>query len=130
MYVDCVLASPRIAQVNPGDEPLPEVVLSQPAQDIVSHVMCLNNIPCSGVDSHESVCDACLRGKAHQLPYPTSSSRSPFPLELIFSDVWGPAIDSFGNKKCYVSFINDFSKFTWIYLLHHISKVFHFLKEF
>jgi hypothetical protein len=30
MYVDCVLASPRIAQVDPGDVPLPEVVLSQP----------------------------------------------------------------------------------------------------
>jgi hypothetical protein len=29
MCVDCVLASPRIAQVDPGDEPLPEVVLSQ-----------------------------------------------------------------------------------------------------
>jgi hypothetical protein len=28
MCVDCVLASPRIAQVDPGDEPLPEVVLS------------------------------------------------------------------------------------------------------
>jgi hypothetical protein len=35
MCVDCVLASPRIAQVDPGDEPLPEVVLSQPpSQDI------------------------------------------------------------------------------------------------
>jgi hypothetical protein len=29
MCVDCVLASPRIAQVDPGDEPHPEVVLSQ-----------------------------------------------------------------------------------------------------
>jgi hypothetical protein len=29
MCVDCVLTSPRIAQVDPGDEPLPEVVLSQ-----------------------------------------------------------------------------------------------------
>jgi hypothetical protein len=29
MCVDCVLASPRIAQVDLGDEPLPEVVLSQ-----------------------------------------------------------------------------------------------------
>jgi hypothetical protein len=29
MCVDCVLASPRIAQVDPDDEPLPEVVLSQ-----------------------------------------------------------------------------------------------------
>jgi hypothetical protein len=29
MCVDCVLNSLRIAQVDPGDEPLPEVVLSQ-----------------------------------------------------------------------------------------------------
>jgi hypothetical protein len=28
MYVDCVLVSSRIAQVDPADEPLPEVVLS------------------------------------------------------------------------------------------------------
>jgi hypothetical protein len=28
MCIDCVLASPRIAQVDPGDEPLSEVVLS------------------------------------------------------------------------------------------------------
>jgi hypothetical protein len=28
MCVDCVLASPRIAQVDPGNEPLPKVVLS------------------------------------------------------------------------------------------------------
>jgi hypothetical protein len=29
MCVDCVLASPRITQVDPGNEPLPKVVLSQ-----------------------------------------------------------------------------------------------------
>jgi hypothetical protein len=31
MCVDCVLASPRITQVDPDDEPLPEVILSQTA---------------------------------------------------------------------------------------------------
>jgi hypothetical protein len=30
------------------------------------------------------VCDGCLCGKAHQLPYPMSSSRSTAPLDLIF----------------------------------------------
>jgi hypothetical protein len=29
MCIDCILASSRIAQVDPGDGPLPEVVLSQ-----------------------------------------------------------------------------------------------------
>jgi hypothetical protein len=87
-------------------------------------------LSCSGFASSKSVCDACLRAKAHQLPYPQSFSQSTAPLELIFSDVWGPAIDSFGNKKFYVSFIDDFSKFTWIYLLHRKSEVFQFFKEF
>jgi hypothetical protein len=49
-------------------------------------------------------------------------SKAPF--ELIFSDVWGPAPSSVGKNNYYVSFIDDFLKFTWIFLLKHKSKVF------
>jgi hypothetical protein len=42
----------------------------------------------------------------------------------------GPAIDSFGHKKYYVSFIDDYSKFTWIHLLHHKSEVSKYFLEF
>ena len=59
-----------------------------------------------------------------------SFSESKYPLELVFSDVWGPALDSVGGKKYYVSFIDDFSKFTWIYLLKYKSKVFQKFHEF
>jgi hypothetical protein len=45
------------------------------------------------------VCDACACAKAHQLPFPVSSSHSSAPLELVFSDVWASAIDSFGRKN-------------------------------
>jgi histone deacetylase 1/2 len=45
-------------------------------------------------------------------------------LELVFSDVWGPASESFGCFKYYVSFIDDYSKFTWIHLLKKKSDVF------
>jgi hypothetical protein len=104
--------------------------LGHPTLDLLSRVIRINKLPCSGVDSHELVCDAFLHGKSHQLLYPKSSSRSLFPLELIFSSVWGLVIDSFGNKKYYVIFNDDFSKFTWIYLLQHKSDVFCFFKEF
>jgi hypothetical protein len=87
--------------------------LGHPSWDIVRHVMFMNNLPCASFDvSSGSVCDACACAKAHQLPYSLSSSRSSVPLRLIFSDVWGPVIDSFGHKKYYVSFIDDYSKFT------------------
>lgn len=88
--------------------------LGHPSLEVVRRVVREHDLPCSSSVHSESVCDACQRAKAHQLPFPISASRSTAPLELIFSDVWGPAIDSFGGKKYYVSFIDDYSKFTWI----------------
>jgi hypothetical protein len=76
------------------------------------------------------VCDACACAKAHQLPYQLSSSTSSAPLQFIFSDVWGHAIESFGRKRYYVSFIDDYSKLTWIYLFHHKSEVYKYFLEF
>jgi histone deacetylase 1/2 len=65
------------------------------ASAVVHQVLRDNNIPFSA-SNKESVCDACQMAKSHQLPYPKSSSVSTSPLELVFSDVWGPASESFG----------------------------------
>jgi hypothetical protein len=61
---------------------------------------------------------------------PKSSSVSKFSLELVFSDVWGPATELVGRKKYYVSFIDDFNKFVWIYTLKNKSEVFEHFHEF
>jgi histone deacetylase 1/2 len=97
--------------------------LGHPSSVIVHQVLRDNNIQFSE-SNKESVCDACQKAKSHQLSYPKSSSVSTFPLELVFSDVWGPAPASVGRYKYYVSFIDDYSKFTWIYLLKKKSDVF------
>lgn len=71
-------------------------------------------------------------GKSDQLPFPKSTSVSIAPLEHVFSDVWGPAPSSVGNKNYYVSFIDDFSKFYWIYLLKpksEVCEVFHLFQQ-
>jgi hypothetical protein len=39
------------------------------------------------------------------------------PLELIHSDVWGPAPIFVDGYKYYIDFIDDFTKFTWIHLM-------------
>ena len=78
----------------------------------------------------ESVCDPCQQAKSHQLPYPISTSISVAPLQLVFSDVWGPAPTSVGRHTYYDSFIDDYSKFTWIYLLKKRSEVFQVFKNF
>jgi histone deacetylase 1/2 len=104
--------------------------LGHPSFPIVKQIIHSNKLPCLDESSNESVCNACQQAKSHQLPYPKSTSVSTVPLELIFSDVWGPASESVGRKQYYVSFIDDFSKYTWIYPLKYKSEVFQKFKEF
>jgi histone deacetylase 1/2 len=97
--------------------------LGHPAFPVVQQVLSRNQIPFDPESNKETVCDACQQGKSHQLPYPKSVSVSNNPLDLIFSDVWGPAPTSVGRNNYYESFIDDFSTFTWIYMLRHKSEV-------
>jgi hypothetical protein len=86
--------------------------LGHPFHYIVRRVVSKNKLPCANFDySSGSMCDACTCAKAHQLSYQVSSSHSSTPLQLIFSDVWEHVVESFGHKKYYVSFIDDYSKF-------------------
>jgi histone deacetylase 1/2 len=76
------------------------------------------------------VCDSCQLSKSHQLPYPVSISVSTVPFEQVFSDVWGPAPVSVGKHTYCISFIDDDSKFTWIYLLKKRSEVYQVFLNF
>lgn len=86
--------------------------LGHPAFPIVEPVIRSNGLPCPSETTVGSVCDSCSKAKSHQLLYPKSYSISKAPLDLIFSDVWGPAPTSIGRYTYYVSFIDDFSKYT------------------
>jgi hypothetical protein len=98
--------------------------LGHPSLQVVQSVLHLNNISCPS-ESSLPVCNACQLAKSHQLPYSSSIHRSTSPLEMIFSDFWGPAPQSVGGFKYYISFIDDFSKFSWIYLMHDRSEAPH-----
>jgi len=65
------------------------------------------------------------------LPFKSSSSHAKEPLELIHSDVWGPApILSPSNFKYYVLFIDDYNRFTWIFPLKQKSETIHAFTQF
>ena len=98
--------------------------LGHPSSTVVQQVLSKSRISFVSDSNKDIVCDACQKGKSHQLPYPRSTGTSSSPLELVFSDVWGPAPTSIGKNSFYVGFIDDFSKFAWIYLLRHKSEVF------
>jgi hypothetical protein len=98
--------------------------LGHPSIPIIKRFVNKFSLSSSNEFNKEFVCDALQRAKSHQLPHSKSNSSSSHPLELIYSDVWGYAHKSVGGKKYYVSFIYDYSKFSWIYPLKFKSKVF------
>ena len=71
------------------------------------------------------VCKACCLGKAHRLPSHPFSTAYTFPLELIFTDLWGPApIVSTQGYRYYIACVDAFSHFTWVYFLKNKSEAF------
>jgi hypothetical protein len=57
--------------------------------------------------------------------YPSSDSRSKGILDLVHSDVCGSmSVSSLGGFLYYVTFIDDFSRKTWIYFMKTKDEVF------
>lgn len=104
--------------------------LGHASSTIVQQVLSHHKLPFVRDSNNKAVCDACEQGKIHQFPYPKSTSVSTEPLNLVYSDVWGPAPTSVGRHNYYVSFIDDYSKCTWIYFLKHKSEVFSCFHDF
>lgn len=107
---------------SPHDHPPPTPhLLQQPtpfnfgitASQILHHALKTNNISFTGTFSK---CHNCLLNKSPKLPFSRSNISSSYPLEIVQSDVWGPApFNSIDGFRYYVIFIDHFSKYVWFY---------------
>jgi hypothetical protein len=76
-------------------------------------------------------CEHCIYGKQIWVRFPSRATREKRILELVHIDVFGPvSMPSLGGSLYYVSFIDDFSRKTWIYFMRKKSEVFEKFKEF
>jgi GAG-pre-integrase domain/Integrase core domain len=76
-------------------------------------------------------CDICHFSKQICLPFILSNSKTSKKFELVHYDVWGPTpLISYNNFRYYVTFIDDFSRTTWVYLLTSKDEVFQCFLEF
>ena len=80
---------------------------------------------------HEGVCKGCAQGKNTKNPYPKSDSKEKGILDIIHSDICRPMkTNSLRRYVSYASFIDDYSRKTWIYFLKNKDEVFQRFKEF
>jgi hypothetical protein len=69
-------------------------------------------------------CISCNIVKSHKLPFSTSSLCSKQPLELLYTDVWGPSPNkSIDGYSYYLIIVDHFTKYIWFYPLKFKSDV-------
>jgi len=71
-------------------------------------------------------CESCQFAKHHRSSSsPRINKRASFAFELVHSDVWGPCpVVSKHGFKYFVTFVDDYSRMTWIYFMKNRSEVF------
>jgi len=84
------------------------------------------------IDIPNKVCEECVQAKQHKNNFSKDAgSRSKAILEVIYSDVCGPLqVDSIGGNKYFVTFIDDFSRKLWSYLIKKKSEVIEVFAKF
>jgi len=79
-----------------------------------------------------SLCEGCVEGKMHRKPHKSVGEiRFTGKLQLVHSDVCGPMqTQSVGGNRYFVTFIDDYSRYTAVYFIKKKSEVFEKFKEF
>ena len=76
------------------------------------------------------ICEVCQLGKQQRHPFPSERNVTKGLLDIIHSDVWGLGQnETIGGCRYFITFIDDYSRHTWICAMKLESEVFsHFLK--
>jgi transposase InsO family protein len=96
----------------------------------LSNKRMVKNIP--HIDHSDKLCEACVLEKHPRNSFPKEASyRAKKMLELVHTDICGPITpNSLGKHQYFITFIDDFSRRTWVYFLKEKSEAFFVFKKF
>ena len=77
------------------------------------------------------LCEHCVYGKQKRVRFlRVGKEKKSEKLELVHTDVWGPAqVSSLGGSRYYVTFIDDATRKTWVYCIKQKYDVFDTFKK-
>ena len=87
----------------------------------------------NAINPTNDLCEACIYGKQARLPFSKFKDRTHVtrPLFIIHTDVCGPIKPStIDDKNYFVTFIDEFTHYTVVYLLNYKSEVFEVFQDF
>jgi GAG-pre-integrase domain len=103
--------------------------LGHPSSSTTHKMLHLYSLPYSS--NKLTLCHDCCVVKSHKLPFSPSTSTSSSPLAIVYSDVWGPApLLSNNGFRYYIIFVDDYSRYMWIYFLRTKDEVVHVFSSF
>ena len=72
------------------------------------------------------LCESCVRGKIHKSQFSNTCTKwAEEPLGLVHSDVCGKVnVQSLSGADYFLTFIDDKTHYTWVYMLKHKHEVF------
>jgi len=101
--------------------------LGHPHFRLVASLSRIGSISCSDklTQTDYSYCDGCQLGKSHRLPFSPNDKHSDLPFDRLHCDLWGPSpISSVNGYRYYAVFIDDCTRFSWMFPLKHKSDFF------
>lgn len=91
----------------------------------------LNQKKINFIEDKNFVCEKCLAGKQHRMPFENSVSRASKPLELVHADVCGPMETiSLGGARYFLLLKDDFTSYRKVFFMKQKSEVVKYIQVF
>nr|CDH30699.1 putative Ty1-copia-like retrotransposon [Cercis chinensis] len=104
--------------------------LGHPSLAIVNKVLNHYNLPVFSLQN-KLLCDSCQLAKSHKLPFVRNYSKAMKPFDLVHADLWGSPSCLSVNGACYfLLLIDDYSRFSWLYLLQSKDETLTLFRQF
>lgn len=69
--------------------------------------------------SNSLPCEICPLAKQKKIPFPSRQCKTQHIFELTYCDIWGSiSISTIDNSRYFLTIVDDFSRATWLYLMH------------
>ncbi|KAB2603446.1 hypothetical protein D8674_004451 [Pyrus ussuriensis x Pyrus communis] len=98
--------------------------MGHPANEIIVVMLKQSGISVD-VDDKHSMCTHCVKSKMSRLPFSFRIDKCTSLFEKIHTDIWGPSpVKSSERYRYYVTFLNEYTRYTWIFPLCNKSDFF------